>query len=106
MGFAFPADHRVKLIESEKKDKYFDLTRELKKLRNMKVTIIPTGIDALDTVTKGLIKGLEDLEIKERLEIIQTTTLLISARIQRRVPETRGKTSERSSAHVNEKKLK
>ena len=30
-GFAVPADHRVKLKESERNDKYFDLARELKK---------------------------------------------------------------------------
>ena len=28
----FPADHRINLKESEKKDKYLDLARELKKL--------------------------------------------------------------------------
>ena len=32
VDFAVPADHRIKLKESEKKDKYFDLARELKKL--------------------------------------------------------------------------
>ena len=31
MNFAVPADHKVKLKESEKKDKYLDLARELKK---------------------------------------------------------------------------
>ena len=31
MDFAVPADHRVKFKESEKKDKYLDLVRELKK---------------------------------------------------------------------------
>ena len=31
MNFAVPADHRLKLKESEKKDKYLDLARELKK---------------------------------------------------------------------------
>ena len=31
MDFAVSADHRVKLKESEKKDKYLDLARELKK---------------------------------------------------------------------------
>ena len=31
VDFAVPADHRVKLKESEKKDKYLDLVRELKK---------------------------------------------------------------------------
>ena len=56
MDFAVLADHKVKLKESEQKNKYLDLTRELKKLWNMKVTNC--------TVTKGLIKGLEDLEIK------------------------------------------
>ena len=32
MDFAVLADHRVKLKESEKKDKYLNLTRELKKI--------------------------------------------------------------------------
>ncbi len=39
--------------ESEKKDKYLDLARELKKLWNMMVTIIPIVIGAFGTVTKG-----------------------------------------------------
>ena len=54
----------------------------------MKVTVIPPVISALGTVTKGLIKGLEDLEIKGRVETIQTKALLISARIMRRLEET------------------
>ena len=45
MDFAVPADHRVKLNESEKKDKKLDLARELKKLWNMKVTVVPIVID-------------------------------------------------------------
>ena len=31
VDFAVPVDHRIKLKECEKKDKYFDLARELKK---------------------------------------------------------------------------
>ena len=31
MDLAVPADHRIKLKESEKRDKYLDLARELKK---------------------------------------------------------------------------
>ena len=31
VDFAVPADHRIKLAECEKKDKYLDLARELKK---------------------------------------------------------------------------
>ena len=64
MEFAIPADHRIKLKESEKKDKYLDLARELKKkLWNMEVAIIPILIGVFVTVTKGLLKGLEDLEM-------------------------------------------
>ena len=63
MDFAVLADHRIKLKECEKKDKYLDLARELKTLWNMKVTIILIVIGAFGTVTKGLQKGLEDLEV-------------------------------------------
>ena len=38
--FAVPADHRINLKESEKKDKYHNLARELKNLWNMTVTIV------------------------------------------------------------------
>ena len=31
VDFAIPVDHRIKLKESEKKDKYLDLAREFKK---------------------------------------------------------------------------
>ena len=90
VDFAVPADHRTKLKECEKRDKYLDLARELKKLWNMKVTIMPIVIGAFGTVTKGLLKGLEDLEVGGRVEIIQTIALLKTARILRRVLETWG----------------
>ena len=57
MDFVVPADHRIKLKESEQKNKNLDLARELKKLENLKVTIILIVIDSLGTVTKGLLKG-------------------------------------------------
>ena len=56
----------------------------------MKMTIIPFVIGAFGTVTKGLLKGLEDLEVGGRVETIQTTALLKTARILRRVLETWG----------------
>ena len=62
VDFTVPADHRMKLKESEKKDKYQNLARELKKkLWNMEVIIILIVISAFGTVTKGLLNGLEDL---------------------------------------------
>ena len=54
----------------------------------MKVTIIPIVIGAFGKVTKGLLKGLEDLEVGGGVEIFQTTILLRMARILRRVLET------------------
>ena len=88
VDFAVPADHRIKLKEWEKRDKYLDLARELKKLWNTQVTIIPIVIGAFRTVTKGLLKGLEDFEVGGQVETIQTTALLRTARIPRRVLET------------------
>ena len=76
--------------ECEKKDKYLDLDRELKKLWNMKVTIVPIVIGALGTITKGLLKGLEDLEGGGQVGTIQITALLRPARILRRILETWG----------------
>ena len=51
VDFAVPADHRINLKECKKKDKYLDLARELKKLWNMKETIVPIVIGALSAIT-------------------------------------------------------
>ena len=71
MDFAVPADHREELKECEKRNEYLDLAKELKKLRNVKVTIIPIIIGALGTATKGLVQEHEDLEITGREENVQ-----------------------------------
>ena len=84
MDFAVPVDHRVKSKEKEKKDMYLYLAKELKKLWNKIVLFIPIVIGAFGTVTKSLLKGLEDLEIRGQVETIQTTTLLRTDRILRR----------------------
>ena len=81
VDFAVPADHRINLKESEKKGKYLNLAKELKKLWNMKVTIMTIVFGAFCTVTKGLLKGLEDLEVEGRVGTIQTTALLRTATI-------------------------
>ena len=41
----------------------------------MKLTIVPTVISGFGMVTKGLLKGLEDLEFGGRVETIQTTAI-------------------------------
>ena len=67
MDYGVPADHRIKLKECEKKDKYLDLRGELKKLWNMKMTIMPIVIGAFSTANRGLLKGLEDFRNKRMI---------------------------------------
>ncbi len=57
-------------------------------LWDMRVTIVSIVIGAFGSVTNGLFKGLEDLEVGGQVEIIQTLALLRTARILRRVLET------------------
>ena len=103
MNFDVPADHRVKVKESENKNKYQDPARELKKLWNMKVTLISIVIGAFGAVTNELVQGLEELEIRGRVETIQTTALLRSARILRRVEETCCHSNSNKKPLANEK---
>ena len=49
----------------------------------MKVMIAPIVIGALDTVIKGLVQGLEDLEIRGRWRQSKLQNLLKSTRILR-----------------------
>ena len=61
---------------------YEKLSREL---ITMKVTMTLIVIGALRTIPKGFVSGLEVLEIRGRAETIQSTTLLRSARIMKRL---------------------
>ena len=47
-----PTDHKVKVNGSEKRDEYCDLANELKKLWNLKTTIMPNIIGVLGTIPK------------------------------------------------------
>ena len=53
-------------------------------------TILPIVIGAFGTITKGLLKVLEDLEIGGRVETLPMTALLSTSTILRRVVETWG----------------
>ena len=74
----------MKIKECEKRDKYLDLIKELRKLWNMRVTVVPI---AHRTVLKGLKRGHEVLEIGGRIETILATALFRSANIVRIVVE-------------------
>ena len=57
----------MKLKESEKIKNYLNFDRELKKLWNIKVKVIPVIVGVLGTVHKSLGKRLEELEISGRI---------------------------------------
>ena len=72
---------------------------------------MPIVIGVFGTITKGLLKGLEDLEVGGRVETIQTAAMLRKARILRRVLETCGdllslKLQEKPSANTDVKNPK
>ena len=54
----------------------------------MKEMVIPIVIGDLDTDSKGFVQSLEDMEIRWQVEIIQSTELMKSAWILRRVLRT------------------
>ena len=55
--FAIPYDTRVDDKKVEKIETYLDLARELKKVWNIKVTMVPLVVGALGTPTKALEKN-------------------------------------------------
>ena len=90
MDFAVPADDREIIKESEKRDKYLDLAREQKNKKTMEHEGDGDTNCGWCTwkILKGLVKRLEDLEIRGQLEAIQTIGLLRLVRILKRVLET------------------
>ena len=50
--FAVSAENKVKMKEREKRDKYLDLARDLKKLWNIKVTVTPIELVRLEQSQK------------------------------------------------------
>ena len=72
------------LLDFEHKGKIKDFARELRKLWNMRLTVIPVIIGTLGMVHKGLERGLENLEISGQVETFQTIALLKLPKILRR----------------------
>ena len=72
IDFRVRSNHRLKMKGSDVVDNKMDLVKELIKSWNKKEEMIPI---------------LVELEIRERVETIQTTALLKTARILKRVPE-------------------
>ena len=75
VDFAFQADHRVNIKESEMRDNYRYQAGELKKLWNLKVVLIPIEMCTFGRVPKILERLLEELEIRRQMAPIRTTEL-------------------------------
>ena len=89
MDFAIPADHRVKVKEREKRDKYLDLARELKKKTMEQEDVGDTSCNWCSRNNlKRIGKGTGKLGNKRTSRDHPITALLRSTRISRRVLET------------------
>ena len=85
IDFAYPFDSRTEEREKDKVKGYNDLKRELKKIRDMPVKVIPVVLGALGTAPKKLRQRLSDIGMETRTVELQNTTILYSARILRNV---------------------
>ena len=66
----------MKIKESEKRIKNLDIARELKKLWNMRVTVIPVVTGILGTIPKSRERGREELKTGKQIETIKTIAFL------------------------------
>ena len=81
--FACPYDGRVDTKELKKIEHYQDLARELRKIWNMKVKVIPLVIRALGTTPIKLRNWLKQIGIETQITESQKTVLPHTARIRK-----------------------
>ena len=81
IDFAVPEDSRIKEKEKDKIEKYEDLGRELQKIWNVKVKIIPLVVDSLGAIPKQFSKTLKQIGITAGTVQFRKTVLLGMARI-------------------------
>ena len=83
---AIPGDTRICDKEREKIEKYSLLKEEIARLWQMKkVVVIPNVIGVLGIITTKFEKYIESLGIEIRIEHVQKSVLLETARIIRKV---------------------
>ena len=87
IDFAIPYDTRVDDKEVEKIERYLDLARELKKVWNMKVIVVPLKVGALGTPVKELEKRLKTICIEIKINELLKAVFIHTSRILRKVIE-------------------
>ena len=85
--FAVPGDSRIEEKEKDKTEKYQDLGRELQKIWNVKVKIIPLVVGSVGAIPKQFGSRLKQIGITVETAQVQKTVLLGTARILRKVLE-------------------
>ena len=87
IDFAVPGDSRIGEREKDEIEKYQDLEREIQKIWNVKVKIIPLVVDRLGAIPKQFGNRLKQIGITVGIAQVQKTVLLGTARILRKVLE-------------------
>ena len=90
IDFAVPGDSRIAEKEKVKIEKYQDLGRELQKIWNVKVKIVPLVVGSLGAIPKQFGNRLRQIGITAGTAQVQKTVLLGAARILRKVLEIYG----------------
>ena len=84
---AVPGDSRIAEKEKDKIEKYQELGKELQKIWNVKVKIIPLVVGSLGAIPKQFGNRLKQIDIAVGTAQVQKTVLLGKARILRKVFE-------------------
>jgi len=82
---AIPADRNVVQKEAEKNLKYKSFCIEIKRIWNLKCTIVPVIIGATGVVTRSLKKNLEAVPGKHSIDSLQKTAIHGTSHIIRKV---------------------
>ena len=85
--FAVPADSRIEEKEKGKIEKYQDLGREVQKIWNVQVKIIPLVVGSLGAIPKTFGNRLKQIGITAETAQVQKTVLPGTAIILRKVLE-------------------
>ena len=83
--FSVPWDKNVLLKEEEKVSKYIPLAKEIRKVHRVSTKIIPIILGSLGTVTTRLKSSLKDLGMEKILGGLQTSVLIGTHNILRKV---------------------
>ena len=87
IDFAVPGDSRIEEKEKDKIEQYQDLGRELQRIWNVKVNIIPLVVGSLGAIPKQFGNRLKPIGITVGTGQVQKTVLLGTAGILRKVLE-------------------